>query len=234
MTIGGGENNPDSPKFVPTVTIDTYQNDTEQAYRSGLLSGPYEEAGVIATVRGLHDAGLDIQARQNADALYRTLRVAHSFCVLMDVLGQGSASAPMSPGDAFNALQDTIIGPNPSLNLVSSVAPDPPPLYYGVCVIDSCPPSSASGGTSSKWASGGGSAAFYAEGGWKQAVDTAFRASMATVLPVVVPIYDYLKQLYPDGSSASLDDASRCGYDVCCSGRGYISQIGRASCRERV
>ena len=145
----------------------------------------------MATVRGLHDAGLDTQARQNADALYRTLRIAHSFCVLMDVLGQGTASAPKSPGDAFSALQDTIIGPTPSLALVPIIAPDPPPLYYGVCVIDSCPPHSANGGTTNpnqNWASGGGSAAFYAEGGWKQAVDTAFQASMAAVRRVRVGV----------------------------------------------
>ena len=33
-------------------------------------------------------------------------------------------------------------------------------------------------------------------------------------MPVVVPIYDYLKQLYPDGTSAALDSASMCDYDV--------------------
>ena len=101
---------------------------------------------------------------------------------------QGTASAPKSPGDAFSALQDTIIGPTPSLALVPIIAPDPPPLYYGVCVIDSCPPSSANGGTSQNWASGGGSAAFYAEGGWKQAVDAAFQASMAAVRRVRVGV----------------------------------------------
>ena len=48
------ENNPDSPKFLATVVIDKYQNDTEQAYTGGLLSGTMADAGVMATVRGLY------------------------------------------------------------------------------------------------------------------------------------------------------------------------------------
>ena len=38
-------------------------------------------------------------------------------------------------------------------------------------------------------------------------------------MPVVVPIYDYIKQLYPDAP----DSAARCDYDTCCLGTGYIS-----------
>ena len=126
-------NNPDSPNFIATVTIDTYQNDTEQAYSSGLLSGTMADAGVMATVRGLFEAGLDTQAKQNAELLFRTLRIAHTFCLLMDVLGQGNATSPKTPNDAFTMLQDTIIGDYPALAVVPLFAPHPPPLYYGVC-----------------------------------------------------------------------------------------------------
>lgn len=48
------ESNPDSPHFLATVVIDTYLNDTEQAYTRGLLSGTMADAGVMATVRGLY------------------------------------------------------------------------------------------------------------------------------------------------------------------------------------